>query len=65
MGCVYMYIHIRNIIDNSVITFYGDRWLLDIVVIIFLCVSNAKSFCGTPETTIVLYVNYDTVQKKV
>ena len=35
MGCVYMYIHIRNIINNTVITFYGDRWLLDFVVIIF------------------------------
>ena len=39
MGYIYIYIYkIRNVINNTVITFYGNRWLLDIVIIIFLCI---------------------------
>ena len=46
---------IRNVMNNMVITLYGDRWLLDYRGDHFIMHANVKSLCRTPETNIILY----------
>ena len=50
--------NIRNMIDN-VISWYGDRWLIDLSWDHFVMYANVKSLGSTPETNIIsqLYFN--------
>ena len=44
-----------NIINNSVITLYGDRWLLDLLWWAFHNICKCQ-LCDMPETNIILYI---------
>ena len=49
----------KNIVNNIIITLYGDRWLLYFLRRAFLMHINVESLCCTPETNTVcqLYFN--------
>ena len=54
-----------NTVNNSVITLYGDRWLLDFygsdhIIIRYI---NVKLLCGTPETNMILYIRYTLIKE--
>lgn len=53
---------IENTVDNIAITLYSDRRLLDLLWWP-LCKVYVKSLCFTPETNIILFVNYTLIKK--
>ena len=59
--------NIGNIVNNIVITLYGDRWLLDLSWYSNSNPSyiNVKLLCCIPKTNMILYVNYTSIFKKV
>ena len=48
---------IGNRVDNTIITMYGDRWLLDCCSHHLVRYINIEFLCYIPETNIMLYVN--------
>ena len=54
---------IRDIVNNTIIILYGDRWLLTYLGDSFMMYLNIESLCGTLETNIILYINYTSIKK--
>ena len=56
----------RTMVNNMVITLYGDRWLPDLTHggDHFTVYANIKSLCSTLEINIILYFNYILILKK-
>ena len=54
---------IRNMVNNIIITLYGNRWLLDLVVIISQCM-QISNHCVIHLKLTILYVNYISIKKE-
>ena len=54
----------ENIVTNTLVTLHSDRWLLDLLGNHIIRYINIKSLCCTPETNIILYVNYTETKNK-
>lgn len=55
---------IEDMASTTVITSYGDRWVLDLSSgDHFLMSKNIESLCHTPETKIILYVDNNSIKK--
>lgn len=52
-----------SMVTNTVVTLYGDGWLLDLLWDHCIMLTNVKSLSRTPETDIILYINYISVKK--
>ena len=50
----------RNIVNSTIITLHGDRWLVDLETM-RRCI-NVESLCYTPEANIILCVNYTSIK---
>lgn len=51
-------------VNNIVISFYGDRWLLNLCGDHFTMYTNAKSLCSTLEPDLELCVNYISIRNQ-
>ena len=49
-------------VNDIIITLYGDRWLLAYCGDHFIMYINVKLKCSVPETNIILYVNYVSIK---